>query len=401
MATTAKGTPYVESSDLVSGYPTVSLNLANHIDNNLAYNATTFNAKTANYTCILSDATQGKVITMTNAAARTITIPPESSVAWPTGSVLRFLNLGAGLLTIAAGSGVTINGTPLTLEQNKAGMAQKTGTDTWTFIPFSGGVGNAVITSPAATGSYSSGGATYSYYRFTSSGTLVVGTTGLADLLVVGGGGGGGTGFGGNVGPGGGAGGMLEASGVLLNEGSITVTVGAGGAVAYGNGNNGNASKLDVFIGPGGGGGVNSGGYNGTEGRNGGSGSGEWGDAANAAGLGISGLGNNGGTGTNARTNAGGGGGASAVGGNGTGTTGGNGGAGRSSSITGSAVTYAGGGGGGGTGTSGTGGSGGGGAGGATTGTAGTANTGGGGGGAATTPGAGGSGIVIVRVRTA
>jgi hypothetical protein len=32
MATTAAGTPYVEASDLVSGYPAVSLALANHID---------------------------------------------------------------------------------------------------------------------------------------------------------------------------------------------------------------------------------------------------------------------------------------------------------------------------------------------------------------------------------
>ena len=32
MATTAAGTPYVEASDLVAGYPAVSLALANHID---------------------------------------------------------------------------------------------------------------------------------------------------------------------------------------------------------------------------------------------------------------------------------------------------------------------------------------------------------------------------------
>jgi len=32
MATTAAGTPYVEASDLVAGYPAVSLSLANHID---------------------------------------------------------------------------------------------------------------------------------------------------------------------------------------------------------------------------------------------------------------------------------------------------------------------------------------------------------------------------------
>lgn len=33
MATTAKGTPYVEAADLVAGYPATSLSLANHIDN--------------------------------------------------------------------------------------------------------------------------------------------------------------------------------------------------------------------------------------------------------------------------------------------------------------------------------------------------------------------------------
>jgi hypothetical protein len=34
MATTANGTPYVESSDLVANYPAVSLALAEHIDDN-------------------------------------------------------------------------------------------------------------------------------------------------------------------------------------------------------------------------------------------------------------------------------------------------------------------------------------------------------------------------------
>lgn len=424
MATTAKGTPYVVSTDLVANYPTVSSDLATHIDAKLAYNAVTINAQTGSganaYTFALADASEGKLVTASNAATATYTVPPQSSVTWADGAVLRILNQGAGVVTIAGGAGVTINGTPLTLAQYKGAAIQRTASNTWTFVPFSGGVGNAAI-SDTPTGSYTG----YQYWTYTASGTLNVTTAGFADILVIGGGGAGGgkTADANNTAAGGGgAGGYLSATSVYLPSGALTVTVGAGGS---GNTNasqslsaSGNGSRLgDFYFAPGGGygGGSQSGNVEGIPGGGGGSGGGGNGDNQNTPQGGAtvsSTLGNNGGSGgVQASNNAGGGGGggASAAGTSASVSTSGAGGNGTASSITGSSVTRAGGGGGGAanTGAAAAGGTGGGGAGGAanTAGTAGTANTGGGGGGAgfisagvARAGGNGGSGVVIIRV---
>ena len=256
-----------------------------------------------------------------------------------------------------------------------------------------GAIGGAAITD-TPTGNYVDGGVTYDYWTYNSSGTLTVNTAGFADVLVVGGGGG-------AVLGGGGGGGVLYAAQAYLAAGSTTVSIGAGGA-AYGY--NGISSRLGSFYGVGGGG-QNYYHTDGTTSRHngqpGGSGGGSGTTVAASQGTGLSGQGNDGGI--RVDTGMGGGGGAGAIGSNGSGTTGGNGGVGISNSITGTAVLYGPGGGGGGSGTGGTGGATGGGNGNTTTGaTAGTANTGGGGGGGNSPGGkAGGSGVVIVRVRTA
>ena len=227
------------------------------------------------------------------------------------------------------------------------------------------------------------------------------------NYLVVAGGGGGGV----YIGGGGGSGGLLSGSNVLMIPGSTyTITIGAGGSggasysVAGGQGSNSVFGSIATAIGGGGGAGGGT-----TPATSGGSGGGAAGGAA--AGSGTVGQGNNGGPAANGGGSGGGGSGAaggsptsygaSAPGGNGT-----------SSSISGSAVTYAGGGGGGsysGYGGGGAGGSGGGGAGsnGATavSATAGTANTGGGGGGTGYISGypggSGGSGVVIIAYQGA
>ena len=387
MATTAKGTPYVVSTDLVANYPTVSSDLADHIDDNLAYNAVSINAQTGTtYTFALADASEGKLVTASNAAASTYTVPPQSSVTWAAGAVLRILNQGAGVVTIAAGAGVTINGTPLTLAQYKGAAIQRTASNTWTFIPFSGGVGSAAI-SDTPTGSYTG----YQYWSFTASGTLNVTTAGFADILLISGGGGGGTAGGTSHGAGGGAGGHLEYSNAYLPSGALTVTIGAGGAANI----NGATTSVRPYYSVGGG----AGGHAGLAGGTGGSGGGAYGGGY-TGGTSTSLLGNNGGASTFAQNGGGGGGGAGGVGATATTGAGGAGGTGTANSYTGASVTRAGGGGGA---TSAAGGTGGGGAGGGAgaTGTAGTANTGGGGGGGGASGGAGGaggSGLVIVRV---
>jgi hypothetical protein len=71
------------------------------------------NAQTGtSYTTVLAD--NGKIITQTNASAITTTIPPFSSVAYPVGAQLNFVQYGAGQVTFAQGAGVTISSTGAT-----------------------------------------------------------------------------------------------------------------------------------------------------------------------------------------------------------------------------------------------------------------------------------------------
>lgn len=50
----------------------------------------------------------GKLLRMNNAGATTVTVPPNSSVAFDLGTQVIVAQMGAGAVTIAAGSGVTL-----------------------------------------------------------------------------------------------------------------------------------------------------------------------------------------------------------------------------------------------------------------------------------------------------
>ena len=89
------------------------------------------NVQTASYTLALSDA--GKAVEMNVAGANNLTVPPNSSVAFPVGTVVEVCQVGAGQTTIVAGSGVTIH-TPETLVlsgQWSTVSLRKRGTDLW------------------------------------------------------------------------------------------------------------------------------------------------------------------------------------------------------------------------------------------------------------------------------
>ena len=94
----------------------------------------TVNARTASYTLVLAD--DGKMIEMGVGSANTLTVPPNSSVAFPTGTTIAVLQTGAGQTTLTAGAGVTINGTPgLKLRtQWSSATITKRGTDSWIAI---------------------------------------------------------------------------------------------------------------------------------------------------------------------------------------------------------------------------------------------------------------------------
>ena len=64
------------------------------------------NTQTSSYTAVLSDAQ--KVVEMNVAGANTFTLPPNSAVAYPIGTVIEVFQLGAGQTTITPGAGVTL-----------------------------------------------------------------------------------------------------------------------------------------------------------------------------------------------------------------------------------------------------------------------------------------------------
>ena len=92
----------------------------------------TTNRQTASYTLVLSDA--DKLIEMNVGSANNLTIPLNSSVAFPTGTQILLAQYGAGQTTIVATSGVTIrsNGGKLKLNVQYSGATLiKIGTDEW------------------------------------------------------------------------------------------------------------------------------------------------------------------------------------------------------------------------------------------------------------------------------
>jgi hypothetical protein len=101
--------------------------------NALATAMIAINAQTGTtYTTVLSD--DGKLITCDNAATISVTVPPNSSVAYGIGTQLNFAQLGAGTVQLVAGSGVTLNSAGAKLKtdaQYAVCTCVKTGTDEW------------------------------------------------------------------------------------------------------------------------------------------------------------------------------------------------------------------------------------------------------------------------------
>ena len=94
------------------------------------------NAQTGTtYTFVAGDAS--KLVTASNGSAQTYTVPPNSGVAFDIGTAITIIGIGSGKVTLAQGSGVTIN----SKDSDKAIDGQhasvtiiKTATDTWQLI---------------------------------------------------------------------------------------------------------------------------------------------------------------------------------------------------------------------------------------------------------------------------
>lgn len=89
------------------------------------------NAQTGNYTLALSDA--AGLVTLDSSSSITVTVPPDSSQAFPVGTRITLSQIGTGQVTIAPGSGVTTNGTPGLKTSARYAVVEllKIGTDSW------------------------------------------------------------------------------------------------------------------------------------------------------------------------------------------------------------------------------------------------------------------------------
>lgn len=93
------------------------------------------NAQTGTtYTIVLAD--RGKLVTLSNTGAITVTLPQDSDVAIAVGGQVDFVGLNTGLVTFAAGTGATVNGTPslVTRAQYSAATAIKVAANSWVVV---------------------------------------------------------------------------------------------------------------------------------------------------------------------------------------------------------------------------------------------------------------------------
>jgi hypothetical protein len=89
------------------------------------------NQQTSSYTLVLSD--KNKMVEMNVGSANNVTVPPNSSAAFPVGTQITVLQVGTGQTTVVAGSGVTVNATPglkLRAQWSSATLVKRA-TNTW------------------------------------------------------------------------------------------------------------------------------------------------------------------------------------------------------------------------------------------------------------------------------
>jgi hypothetical protein len=90
------------------------------------------NTQTANYQLVIGD--NQHTVEMNLATANTVTIPPNSTVAFPVGARINVVQVGVGATTFVAGAGVTIDSYSASLGllgQWAIGHLYKRGTDEW------------------------------------------------------------------------------------------------------------------------------------------------------------------------------------------------------------------------------------------------------------------------------
>lgn len=118
------------STDITT--PTGTVTLETTDGSAIAANVANPNSQSGSYTLVLAD--RYKTLYMTSGSANALTVPPNSSVAFPIGTRIPGWTTGAGTTTITPGAGVTLNSRDAALTsagQHAAWVLEKTATDTW------------------------------------------------------------------------------------------------------------------------------------------------------------------------------------------------------------------------------------------------------------------------------
>ena len=124
----------------------------------------TENVKTANHTLALED--RDKVVAFNGTSAQVVTLPQDSAVAFPIGSVVYISRINTGSLSLVAGTGASASQTG-SFGSGEELYVRKRAANTWTVV-----AGTTAIT--ATGGAYVIFGA-YKHHTYTSgSGSLVV-----------------------------------------------------------------------------------------------------------------------------------------------------------------------------------------------------------------------------------
>ena len=163
-----------DDTDNTIGFWTLGTNLSyDHSTHTLSaaggVNPLTHNTQTTNYTLVLGDYSSSSpvLVEMNSGSSNTVTVPPNASVAFPTGSTITISQYGAGTTTVVAGSGVTINsssGSLVSPGQYSVMVLEKRGTNEWYLWNGSVAGGSGTVTSIATTSPIQGG-------TITSSGT--------------------------------------------------------------------------------------------------------------------------------------------------------------------------------------------------------------------------------------
>ena len=113
-----------------------------------------FTEQTSSYTLAITDANKG--VAMNVGSANNLTVPPNSSVAFTVGTQIVIQQKGAGLTTIVAGGGVTIEATSLVMAgQHSVACLIKKGTDIWLLSTGVGYSGYSGYSGPVGTSGFS------------------------------------------------------------------------------------------------------------------------------------------------------------------------------------------------------------------------------------------------------